>query len=332
VPDPIVADAQPAASSAAADSTPVNAPGSLDRLSETQLHDWRMTGDMPDDPSPVTDAAAASSTAQPASAPAASTDARTQPAGSDPAAPPTPGADKRIPELLRDRAAERERADRAERELRDLKARQPNADARPAAPSAAPAGLVKPDPDAFAYGTSDPAFVEALTDYKVAEATARQEAKYAAGQLAARAREDAERTVAGFEQRRQAAIAKHPDFDAVAMNAPTDIPPGSATDLWVMEDEAGAEILYHLQQPQNAAERKRILALDPRQQLKALVLLGDRLTADPTVARSTNAPPPPPTLATRATNGDALERALASGDTGAYIREANAREMAALKR
>jgi hypothetical protein len=48
----------------------------------------------------------------------------------------------------------------------------------------------------------------------------------------------------------------------------------------VLEDEAGAEILYHLQQPANAGERRRILALGPREQLKELIRLGDRLTAD----------------------------------------------------
>ncbi len=114
--------------------------------------------------------------------------------------------------------------------------------------------------------------------------------------------------------------------------APTEIQQGSAADLWVMEDEAGAEILYHLQQPTNAAERKRILALGPREQLKELVRLGDRLTADPAAARSTQAPPPPPTLHTRPTHGDALSQAWASGDTAAILREENARELARLKR
>jgi hypothetical protein len=138
--------------------------------------------------------------------------------------------------------------------------------------------------------------------------------------------------ITAFEAKAAAARAKHPDFDVVAMLAPTDIQPGSVADLMVLEDEAGAEILYHLQQPTNAAERRRILALGPREQFKELVLLGVRLTADPAAARSTNAPPPPPTLSTRATPGDAVERALAMGDsdeaTGALMRAENARDLA----
>jgi hypothetical protein len=333
VPDPIVADAQPAASSAAVDPSPKSPADTLATLSEPELHTWRQTGDLPTPSSPVTDAAPASSSGPAVQDQPASTDAPAQPAGSDPAASPTPGADKRIPELLRDRALERERGDRLERELRDIKARtQPPPDARPAASSAAPAGLVEPDPETFPYGTSDPGYVKAVAKFEAAAFVAAERATWEEGQKAARAQEESTRVITAFEQKAAAARAKHPDFDAVAMLAPTEIVPGSAADLWVLEDEAGAEILYHLQQPTNAAERKRILALGPREQLKALVLLGDRLTADPAAARSTGAPPPPPTLATRATPGDAVAAAIRTHDAGAYIREMNAREIAGRSR
>jgi hypothetical protein len=329
VPDPIVAtDAQPAAPSAA----PVvpSADVSLESLSDTQLHDWRMTGNLPTtDPAPP-----AASPPAPAGDQPASTDASPV-AASEPAKPK--GADARIPELLADRAKERERAERAERRLAEIeRQRQPPVDARPAAPSAAPAGLVKPDPESFAYGTSDPGYVEALTDYKLAVHKAEMRAENEREQQAARAYEESQRVITAFEARRAEARAKHADFEAVAMLAPTEIQKGSAADLWVLEDEAGAEILYHLQQPNNAAERRRILALGPREQLKELVRLGDRLTADPAVARSTQAPPPGPTLGTRSTPADPVERALAMGDsdegTRAYIEAENRRELARLKR
>jgi len=333
VPDPIVvADALPADSSPAADLTPDPSDPTAG-LTDGEAHAWRMTGAVPRT-SPVTDAAAASSTAPPVQDPAASTDAPPQPAGSDPAASPTPGADKRIPELLRDRAAERERADRADRRLREFEAQHPShppTDVRPAASSAAPAGLVKPDPETFPYGTSDPGYLEALTDFKVAQATEKSRAEWTEGQRVAKAREESQRVLTAFEAKADAARVKHPDFDVVAMLAPTEIPPGSVADLMVLEDEAGAEILYHLQQPANAVERKRLLALGPREQFKALVLLGARLTADPAAVRSTTAPPPPPTLSTRATPGDAVERAIASGDTAAYNAAMNARDLARLK-
>jgi len=333
VPDPIVPDALPAVSSTAADAWPVSDSDALDRLSDEQLQDWRRTGAMPTD-SPVTTPAAASSAATPVQDPAASTDAPPQ-AASEPADPALKDKTKeRIDQVLADRARERDRADRAERHIRTLEARQtqPNADARPAASSAAPAGLVKPDPEAFTYGTADPAYLEALTDYKVAAINAQHRETWEAEQQEGRRQHEFHRVKTEFEARTAVARAAHADFDAVAMLAPTEIPQGSAADLWVLEDEAGAEILYHLQQPANAGERRRILALGPREQLKELVRLGDRLTAPAAAARSTHAPPPPPTLSTRATPGDAVERAIRDDDTAAYNAAMNARDLARLRK
>lgn len=327
MPEPIVADAQPAASSAAADPSPVAPSDALDSLSDTDLHTWRMTGALPST-SPVTASTADTPPATAVQDQPASTDAPAQaasePADTDPDYKPKTA--KRIQELLT-------RAERAERALAAAASRpaQPPADARPAVSSPAPAGLVKPDPESFPYGTSDPGYLEALTDYKVAAHTAQQRAEWERGQQEARARDESQRVLSAFQERATAARAKHADFDAVALQAPTDIPPGSAVDLMVLEDEAGAEILYHLQQPQNAAERQRILALGPREQLKELVRLGDRLTAAPAATRSTTAPPPPPVLATRPSPGDPVERALASGDTAAYNAAMNARDLARLK-
>jgi hypothetical protein len=336
VPDPIVAaDALPAASSAAVDLSSAEPTDALDALSVPELQAWRETGAMPGS-SPVTDAAAASSPAPAVKDQPASTDAPAQ-AASEPAVPATPGADKRIPELLRDRAQATERAERAERRLADLnRPRQPIADARPAASSAAPAGLVKPDPATFPYGTADPGYLEALTDFKVAATLATKQAEWDAGQREARGREEVRRVATAFEAKAATARTRHADFDAVALLAPTEIPQGSAVDLFILEAPTGAEVLYHLQQTGNATERTRILRLGPLEQLTELIRLGDRLTAAAPAARSTQAPPPPPVLSTRATPGDAVERALAMGDsdesTGAYNAAANARDMARLKR
>lgn len=336
MPDPVVPDAQPAAPSAAAASTPVSDSDPLERLSEQQLQDWRMTGALPTD-APIPASSAGTPPAEPV-VQAASTDVGVEAAtaAADPAL--NPKTKERIDQVLADRAKERDRADRAERRIHELEARhaQPPTDARPAAPSAAPAGLVKPDPESFPYGTADPGYLEALTDYKVAATLATERQTWEAGQTEARLQDDHRRVMTAFEEKVIAARATHTDFDAVAMLVPTDIPQGSATDLWVLEDEAGAEILYHLQQPANAGERRRILALGLREQLKELVRLGDRLTAAAPPARSTSAPPPPPTLLTRPTPADPVERALAAGDsdaaTGAWMAAENARELQRLKR
>jgi hypothetical protein len=317
------ADAQPAAPSAAPDA-PTLAPSdvSLDSLSGDQLLEWRMKGTLPTTP-PVTTPTADSSPAEPGPSQAAPTGAPSQSAASEPAAK---GAEARIPELLRDRAAERTRAERAERRLADLERATFTPPARPDARSAAsspaaPATDDGPDPETFPYGTSDPAYVRAVAAHSVAKAleTERRQAGI---------REEGARVIAGFESRAEAARAKYKDFDAVAMLAPTEIPQGSAVDLFVLEDPAGADILYHLQQPANTTELKRILRLAPLDQLKTLVRLGDRLTTPPAGARSTHAPDPPTVLSSRATPGDAVDRALAADDTGAYLAEMNRREVA----
>lgn len=329
MPDPIVDAA--AASSPAADLPSVDPSDTIAAMSETERHDWRMTGKLPDakDPTPPADSSPAEPVEQVASTDAA-VEATTEVAAADPIKAKTKA---RIDEVLAGQARERARAERAEAHIRDLEARshQPPPDARPAASSAAPAGLVKPDPAAFDYGTSDPAYLEALTDYKVAVSVAQQREAWDQHAQHVRAFEESTRVITAFEQKAAQARQAHPDFDVVAMLAPTEIQPGTAADLWVLEDEAGAEILYHLQQPAHAAERRRILAMDPRSQLKELVRLGDRLTAQPPTARSTQAPPPPPTLSTRATPGDPVERAIRDGDTAAYNKHMNERELARIR-
>jgi hypothetical protein len=329
LPDPIVPDAS-AGSSPAAEPSSVASPAlDLDTLSETDLQAWRMTGEVPRT-SPVTTSPAESSPAPAVQDPPASTDAPAQAtselADTDPDYKPKTA--KRIQELLT-------RAERAERALAErTAATQPPPDrVAPAASTTAPAGsaLVKPDPESFPYGTADPGYVEALTAFKVTETLNQERAAVAEQQRQARAQDESRRVMSAFDAKAAAARTKHPDFDAVALLAPTEIPQGSIADLVVLEDEAGAEILYHLQQPANAGERRRILALGPREQFKELILLGHRLTADPAAARSTNAPPPPPTLQTRPSPGDPVERALASGDTAAYNAAMNARDLARLK-
>jgi len=336
VPDPsVVPDAQPAASSPA---PVVASPQSvdLDSLSETELHEWRMDGTLPSS-SKVATPPADSSPAVAVEDQPASTDASPV-AASEPAKTPLgKGEEARIPQLLKDRAQERERAERAERRAAELEARlRPAPDARPAAPSPAPAGLVKPDPEAFPYGTSDPGYLEALTDYKVAVHGATQRAQWEETQRQATARQEFERVMSAFNEKAAVARSKHPDFDAVALESPTLIREGSLADLWIREDDAGAEILYHVQKPENAAELRRILALPYNKQIKEWIHLGDRLTGDTPSAPSTNAPPPPPALKTRATPADPVERALAEGTsdeaTGAYNEAMNRRELARLKR
>lgn len=287
-------------------------PTSLSDLSPEERLTWRKTGTLPDAP-------AASSTATADGQPAAT--AATSEADSDPATYKAK-TKKRIDELL----AENKR-------LTDLTRPKPVSVAT-AAPTPAPAStLVKPDPEKFTYGTADPDYLEALTDYKV-------ESKLQADRTAAAAahqKHESDAAIADINrhwtEKRTAAEARYPDFKEVALKdwAPGyEIPVGSMMDAWILQSEHGADVLYALQK--TPADIRRILALSPHQQARELVKIEDRMLAAAAVKTVSEAPEPGPKLGVRA--GDPASgsaRALRSGDTGAYLREKTREEMAARK-
>lgn len=296
---------------------------SIGDLSPAERLEWRKTGTIPDAP-------AASSTATVADPPAVTTatsDPASEPAHDDPDYKPKTA--KRIQELL----AENKR-------LREAAVTPPARRDPPASPAApvVTSTLVKPDPEKFTYGTADPDFLEALTDYKVA-VTLEKERTAAAESDQRRASEDAmAETNRSWQERRTAAEAKYPDFKEVALADWTpghEIRSGTPVDAWILESEMGADVLYALQK--NPAEIRRINALvkpdgrpDGVKQARELALLEERIKTAATVKTQTTAPDPGPTLGVRA--GDAstpVARAIKKGDASAYIREQNRIEMAA---
>jgi hypothetical protein len=312
------------AASSPAHSGPVD---ELAALSATDLHAWRMTGNLPD-PSTVVADDAATPAATAVQDPPASTDAISEPVA-EPAAEWTPArlkpeTKKRFDTLLTEKSAATQRAERAEARLRELEARQTQpAETRPAASSNAPAGLVKPDPDQFPYGTSDPAYLDARDTYNRA-------VWHAEGQQAREeqlSRGERQKVIDAFNARLEKERLDPTFNEAVAMG-PSEIPPKSVTEMWAIEDEAGLKILNHINRPEHAAERRRILALGPREQLKELVRLGDRLTGT-AAARPASLDPPPATLSTRKTAGDVLASLSAEdADDPAWTAEMNRRDIA----
>lgn len=157
---------------------------------------------------------------------------------------------------------------------------------RPTPAAAAPvpaAPTPKPTPDQFQdYGE----YIEALTDWKTDQklAAAEQKRQQAEQQRAAEA--EFQRLHTSWEQRKQAARTKYPDFDAVALEASTAIPPGSLVDGWILEHKAGADVLYHFQK--HPDELSDLLALPLFDQADALALLSQRLTGQ--ASRSQAAP------------------------------------------
>lgn len=300
--------------------TPITAPPSLASLTAEERLTWRKTGQFP------TATPAASPAVAEVEDPPASTDA-TPEADSEPAEPAQKQAykaktEKRFQEILA-------RAERAERELATL--RQPKPDVRPA-PSPA-ATLAEPNPDTFPYGTMDPGYVKALTAFQVATALETQRAEHAKADTEARTAAEASRVRESVSAQQTVAREKHTDFDAVAL-APWEegaaIAPGSLLDAWIWQSDLGMETLYALRQ-NHSADIRRINALPQQQQIRELVKLEQKITAKPTLKTVSTAPDPGPTLGTRATAGDVVAAAIKRGDTAAYKREMNAREIAARK-
>lgn len=176
----------------------------------------------------------------------------------------------RIAELtrrLRETEAERDALRVAPRSLRPQTA-EPAAVAAPSVPRETPpaAATDKPKIDNFQeYGD----YVEALADWKIAEAR-RQDRETAQKETAQREFETNWRTkVDGAKER-------YPDFEQVALIAPTAIPQGGLIDAWIREHRAGADVLYSLQK--DPGELRRILALPLFDQVEALTLLSQRST------------------------------------------------------
>ena len=184
----------------------------------------------------------------------------------------TPADSPRIAELTRKlREAESERdALKNTRPVDDgslaraasLPAPQPEVARRDAPVIVAP----KPKVDDFQdYGE----YVEALADWKIGEARAKDRAEQAD-------RAEATRISTSWRERVEAAKTQHADFEQVALMAPTNIPQGSLVDAWILEHKAGAHVLYHLQK--NPTELSSLLAMPMFDQVDALSLLAQRLT------------------------------------------------------
>lgn len=118
-----------------------------------------------------------------------------------------------------------------------------------------------------------------------------------------------------FADRNDAARQRYPDFDAVAFEAPapwlkpdgTAVPQGHTLDAWIMEHEAGPDVLYYFQSEKNRQELDSLLAKPVIKQVEHLALLSQRLLpTSSTPAGVTRAvaatkqsivlPPKPPTL------------------------------------
>lgn len=138
------------------------------------------------------------------------------------------------------------------------------------------------------------------------------------------------------------ATKRHPDFVEVALSRESlgRIKDGSIVDSFVLNNELGTEVLYHL--AQHPEEFQRIASLrmfdgnpDGIAQVAELTKLGISLspaTHSPAQPRTTSAPAPPTELAAKGLPPlDDAAAALQRGDFTGYRRAVNARELASRK-
>jgi hypothetical protein len=312
----------------------------LDSLTDEQYAKWKLTGEKPKKEPKAKQAA--SPTAEQTEKPAAEADAAkgTQSTGKG------TNLKARASELdaeVQELEAKLARRDELKRKLEDPKADDkaaaPSSEAKPPAELKAP---TKPKADDYKtwdeYEAARDKYYEDLSEYKVQSAIEkdRRERK-----LETESKTVAERWNKGVEQvgkdvgteRWNKAIdAVKPLFDGA--NRGLDLPAKFVTD-----SEIGPQVAFYL--GEHLDELQEIAKLDPVQQIKKLTLIEASLTKPvktekserPGPKKDSEATPPPKDIAGRGLPPkDPVEEALKSGDTAAYIRAANARDVAAKRR
>lgn len=237
----------------------------------------------------------------------ATTDVQTEGAGDTDADRQPRGVGKRISELLTERAYERQRAEAAERALRDalLQRGGQQDNVRQPPPVVLPPELQQyvgapPDPSKFPGGEFDPAYVEERAFHRLKQENAK-------GMLAQR-----QAQVQQHQQREQmelgrrvnamieAGIKANPDFEAIALSPEVAMPPHVVREL--VDCDAAHEVALYL--GKNPAEARRIAGLSPSKVARELGRIEDRITAAKASSTPpTAAPSPPRTVRGAATAG-----------------------------
>jgi hypothetical protein len=171
---------------------------------------------------------------------------------------------------------ERERADKAERELQELRTRkpaEPSEQPKPHAPAPAPASAGDPPPDQKDYdGSEGKTYEDYLTD-KAAYKIRQQDQQRAQQQQQQTVRDSVNRKLAAARQ-------AHADFDAVTAG---DAAQGTgflltpAMQRFLIAHDQGAEILYKL--ATSPEDHRRIATLHPDLQIAELGILAHGLAA-----------------------------------------------------
>lgn len=295
---------------------------SLDTFSDRQRSEWLMKGTpQPADEADSATAVEPSEAAKPESiAPAPDTGKTQESKGRAEQRKAELGNE--IQELLRQRAELRA-------ELASKKPAEKIAESAPAKPARADGKPIPPDPAKWA-GTWEELeaakieYSEKLLDWKLGQAdrdraAAAQQTKLTESQQ-------------GYKTRAEAALAADPEYADAQEIIGKFVTSRGVSEL-ILESEVGPEIVMHLYRLPSE-EQKRVAALNPLALAREITRLEAKL-AKPALAASTStttkrtstAKAPPTELSGKntASTVDDAEKALADGDTGAYIRIMNAR-------
>jgi hypothetical protein len=324
----------------AAESTPADPQAVLNSLTPEQRTEWKKTGTLPTPNKEESATSPADANSAAASQADAAESAPAPEAGKEKQEPPKKNAETRIKELLAERRAEKERADRAEARLKELDGKSKDAKPAEAAASSTAKAPVKPKIEEFdtieAFEEAKDKYFEDLADFKAEQkveklkADQKKEREDAETAKQIKAAEDA------WSQKLDAARKKYADFDDLVtrdQSLAVEIPEGSAMDRFIFTSEHGIDILYGL--AKNREEIKRIAGLDALGQMREMVKLELALTSDKEekpkkapVKTVSDAPPPPQEVGGKgASPEDPVEDAAKRGDFSSYKKLANARDL-----
>ena len=158
-------------------------------------------------------------------------------------------------------------------------------------------GSDRPKAEDFEFGDADPAYWEALTDWK---AEAKIEAKLNEREQRQEARQTVEKLEANYTQRLNEVKEELPDYDEVVTKAAArgEWPCPPLISLGIKASEVGPKIAHHL--ATNLDEAIELSEMSPADQLVTLGRLEARFLYAPkseAQPKITQAPPPPKTLA-----------------------------------
>lgn len=154
----------------------------------------------------------------------------------------------------------------------------------------APEGTDKPNPEAFEFGEADPAYLEALTDWKVDQKLAAHSQKQEISQ-------QAQQLETNYAQHVAAAREELPDYDEVVTKAAArkEFPCSEELSLLIKASPVGPKVAYHL--ATNLDDAIAIDQMPPFQRAAAFGVLAAHVSGQPQEAKPepkvTQAPPPP---------------------------------------